>query len=38
MSDRQKRLQDLYKTKVQQPKGVPVIRKTSDGGVDIVLN
>tara|TARA_B100000900_G_scaffold305008_1_gene263639 strand:- start:2631 stop:3008 length:378 start_codon:yes stop_codon:yes gene_type:complete len=35
--DRQKRIKDLYRTKVQ-PKGVPLIRKTSDGGVDIVLN
>jgi hypothetical protein len=38
--DKQKRLQDFYKSKkVSRPiKGVPIIRKTSDGGVNIVLN
>ena len=35
--DKQKRLRDIYRTKIQ-PKGVPLIRKTSDGGVNIVLN
>ena len=39
VSDRQKRLRDLYRNKVSRPiKGVPIIRKTSDGGVNIVLN
>tara|TARA_Y100000389_G_C17467214_1_gene526746 strand:+ start:202 stop:645 length:444 start_codon:yes stop_codon:yes gene_type:complete len=40
VSVRQKRLQDFYKPKkVSRPvKGVPIIRKTSDGGVNIVLN
>ena len=39
VSDNKKRFQDFYRTKVSRSvKGVPIIRKTSDGGVNIVLN
>ena len=39
ISDKQARLRNVYRNRVLPPvKGVPVIRKTSDGGVNIVLN
>lgn len=39
MSDKQTRLRNVYRNRVLAPtKGVPIIRKTSDGGVNIVLN
>ena len=39
MSDKQTRLRNVYRNRVLTPaKGVPIIRKTSDGGVNIVLN
>lgn len=37
--EKKNRLRNIYRNKVITPaKGVPVIRKTSDGGVNIVLN
>ena len=39
ISEKKNRLRNIYRNKVIPPtKGVPVIRKTSDGGVNIVLN
>ena len=39
MSDKQARLTNVYRNRLLTPaKGVPIIRKTSDGGVNIVLN
>jgi len=38
-SEKKNRLRNIYRNKVINPaKGVPIIRKTSDGGVNIVLN
>jgi len=37
--EKQARLRNVYRNRVLTPaKGVPIIRKTSDGGVNIVLN
>ncbi len=37
--EKQARLRNVYRNRVLAPaKGVPIIRKTSDGGVNIVLN
>ncbi|MBA45786.1 MAG: hypothetical protein CMB31_04285 [Euryarchaeota archaeon] len=37
--EKQARLRSVYRNRVLTPaKGVPIIRKTSDGGVNIVLN